>query len=172
MIDFKLYLVTGRAFCAPRPLESVVDEACAAGVRAVQLREKDLSGRELHGLAVVLRDVTRRRGSRLLINDRADVALGVGAEGVHCPESGLPVGVVRGVWPSKAGFGEPQGLEALSVVARGSGVPVLAIGGITPENAPLCLEKGAAGVGVISAVLSAGDVPRAVQAFRRSLGGL
>jgi len=206
MIDFKLYLVTNRALCAFGTLETVVDRACGAGIRAVQLREKGLSGRALHGLALTMREVTRRRASRLFINDRADIALGVGADGVHCPESGLPVRVARRVCPgalvgasahsleraaeagaagadfvlfgpvfptpSKESFGEPQGLKALSVVARDAGVPVFAIGGITPENAALCLDQGAAGVGVVSAILSAKDVPAAVEAFRRSLGGL
>lgn len=206
MIDFKLYLVTDRALCASWTLEAVVDRACGAGVRAVQLREKDLPARALHDLAVTVRQVTRRRDSRLFINDRADIALGVGADGVHCPENGLPVRVARRICPkalvgasahgleraveagaagadfvlfgpvfptpSKARFGDPQGLDVLSQVARDAGIPVFAIGGITPENAPLCLERGAAGVGVISAILSARDVPAAVEAFRRSLGQL
>jgi thiamine-phosphate pyrophosphorylase len=206
MIDFRLYLVTDRAVCASGTLETVVDRACAAGVRAVQLREKDLSAKALHELAVKMRDVTRRRRSRLFINDRADIALGVGADGVHCPEGGLPVRVTRRIFPealvgasahslerakeaaaagadfvlfgpvfatpSKARFGKPQGLDALAIVARDAGVPVFAIGGITPENAHLCLEMGASGVGVISAILAAEDVPSAVEAFRRCLGGL
>jgi len=206
MIDFKLYLITSRALCASGALETAVAEACRAGVRAVQLREKDLSGRALHSLAVTMREVTKRAESKLLINDRADIALGVGADGVHCPENGLPVRVARQVHPealvgasahsleraaaagasgadfvlfgpvfptpSKAKFGEPQGLDALSIVARDAGVPVIAIGGITPENAHLCLEKGAAGVGVVSAIMSARDVRAAVEAFRSSLGSL
>ena len=206
MIDFKLYLITSRALCGAGPVETVVGQACGAGVRAVQLREKDLSGNELYSLAVAIREVTKRAGSKLFVNDRADVALAVGADGVHCPENGLPVAVARRVCaevlvgasahsqeraveavtsgadfvlfgpvfptPSKAKYGDPQGLEALAGVARNAGVPVFAVGGITPENADLCLERGAAGVGVISAVLSAEDVPGAVEAFRRSLGTL
>jgi thiamine-phosphate pyrophosphorylase len=206
MIDFKLYLITDRSLCTTRRLETVVAEACGAGVRAVQLREKDLSGSELYSLAVAMREVTKRVGSKLFVNDRTDVALGVGADGVHCPENGLPVAVARRVYPealvgasahsleraieagnsgadfvlfgpvfptpSKARYGEPQGLDALSGVAKNVGVPVFAVGGITPENAHACLEKGAAGVGVISAMLSAEDVPGTVEAFRRSLGAL
>jgi thiamine-phosphate pyrophosphorylase len=206
MIDFKLYLVTSRSACVSGPLESVVDQACGAGVRAVQLREKDLSGGDLHNLAVKMREVTRRNEARLFINERADIALGVGADGVHCTESGLPVDLARRLCPdglvgasshsleraaeagtagadfvlfgpvfptpSKAKYGDPQGLDALAAVARGVGVPVFAIGGITPDNARLCLEKGAAGVGVISAILSAEDVPAVVEAFRSSLGSL
>ena len=206
MIDFKLYLITSRTLCAAGPLETVVGQACGAGVRAVQLREKDLSGRAFYSLAVTMREVTKRTGSKLFINDRTDVALGVEADGVHCPENGLPVRVARRVYPealvgasahsleraveagtsgagfvlfgpifptpSKAKYGEPQGLDALSVVAKNAGVAVFAVGGITPENAHLCMEKGAAGVGVVSAILSARDVPGMVEAFRRSLGAL
>jgi thiamine-phosphate pyrophosphorylase len=82
---FHLYLVTDRHRTAGRPLLEVIEAALRGGVDAVQLREKDLSGGALFELAGQLRELTRRHGARLLINDRIDIALAVGADGVHLP---------------------------------------------------------------------------------------
>lgn len=82
-VDFRVYLITDRREAVGRPLVEVVKRAVQAGIRGVQLREKDLSGRELYSLAQELRNVTAESGARLLINDRADIAAAVGADGVH-----------------------------------------------------------------------------------------
>lgn len=82
---FRLYLVTDRARTADRPLLALVEQALQGGVEAVQLREKDLSGTELFDLGCRLRELCRRYRARLLINDRIDIALAVGADGVHLP---------------------------------------------------------------------------------------
>lgn len=95
-VDFKLYLITDRRALAPgRSLGETVAAALAGGVRAVQLREKDLSPRELLPLALELRSLTRRFGARLLINDRIDLAQAVEADGVHLAGSSLPTTVAR-----------------------------------------------------------------------------
>jgi len=94
-IDFDLYLVTDRNQTAGRSLDLVVREALAGGVKAVQLREKDLSVRELLRLAGTFRSITAEFGARLLINDRVDVCLAVGADGVHLRAGSLPVPAVR-----------------------------------------------------------------------------
>jgi thiamine-phosphate pyrophosphorylase len=97
-LGFALYLVTDRAAVAGALPETV--EAClAAGVRAVQLREKDLPVRELFTLAGALRDTTRRHGARLIVNDRADVALATGADGVQRTHASMPVGALRSIAP-------------------------------------------------------------------------
>jgi thiamine-phosphate pyrophosphorylase len=91
-VDFRLYLITDRKLVAPRPLPDVCDAVLGAltsmfdgiGV-ALQLREKDLDGRELYELALALRPICTRHRARLLINDRIDVALAAGADGVHLP---------------------------------------------------------------------------------------
>lgn len=77
-----------------RPLEAWLDELAAAGVDAVQVREKDLSGRELFDLVARVR---RRLPSSVsvLVNGRLDVALAAAAEGVHLPAAGLPAGGLR-----------------------------------------------------------------------------
>jgi thiamine-phosphate pyrophosphorylase len=91
-----LYLITNRRqLPAGRTLLDTVEAALSAGVRMVQLREKDLPARELFTLAQQLRQVSRRYGALLLINDRIDVALAVEADGVHLGGQSLPVAVAR-----------------------------------------------------------------------------
>jgi thiamine-phosphate pyrophosphorylase len=81
----RLYLVTDRTRTCGRPLLDVVEAALQGGVDAVQLREKNLPAAELFSLACTLRELCRRYGARLLINDRVDVALAAKADGVHLP---------------------------------------------------------------------------------------
>lgn len=95
MVDFRLYLITDRHQTAGRELPAVVAAALAGGATCIQLREKDLSPRQLFDLAQELRMLTRRHGARLLINDRIDVALAVGADGVHLGVNSLPVAAAR-----------------------------------------------------------------------------
>ena len=95
-IDFTLYLITDRHQVPPgRTLLATVEAALRGGVRAVQLREKDLSAAELLPLARELRDLTRSYHARLLINDRVDVALAIDADGVHLGGHALPPAVAR-----------------------------------------------------------------------------
>lgn len=91
MIDFKLYLITDRTLTGYRTLYDVIDEACGAGVRAVQLRERDLDPLQLFNYAKQIRSVTKKYNARLFINDRIDIALAVDAEGVQLRETSVPV---------------------------------------------------------------------------------
>ena len=117
-LTFRLYLITDRA-ATPRPLADVVEECLAAGLRAVQLREKDMPVRELYGVAEMLRESTRRHGAALIVNDRMDVALAVGADGVQRTEHSLPVASLRAlaappflVGASVHAVAEAEGAEA------------------------------------------------------------
>ena len=94
-VDFRLYLVTDRLRASGGDLLAAVGRALAGGVRAVQLREKDLPGREMHRLALALRQLTSRHGARLLVNDRVDVALAAEADGVHLGVASIPPGEAR-----------------------------------------------------------------------------
>lgn len=94
-IDFRLYLITDRKQ-TKIPLTDAVRLALKGGVKAIQLREKDLPIRELLELARTLRNITREYQAKLIINDRVDVALAVGADGVHLGhQSMLPEPVRR-----------------------------------------------------------------------------
>ena len=94
-IDFSLYLVTDRHQTGGRLLVPLLREAIAAGLRAVQLREKDLATRPLLLLAEEVLRLTREHGAWLLINDRVDLTMALGADGVHLRSDSLPVSVAR-----------------------------------------------------------------------------
>jgi thiamine-phosphate pyrophosphorylase len=95
-MDFCFYLITNRrALAGGRSIEEALTLAMEGGVRGILLREKDLPDRELFSLAGNVRDLTRRHGVRLLISGRVDVAMAVGADGVHLGGQSLPVKAAR-----------------------------------------------------------------------------
>jgi len=94
-VDFRLLLVTDRHQTNGRPLVSLLQRVLTAGAPAIQLRERDLSARELVTLAREAQAVTASRRSQLLINDRIDVALALEGVGVHLRANSLPVSVAR-----------------------------------------------------------------------------
>ncbi len=87
-------LITDRKACGKK-LSDIVEQAVEGGVGTVQLREKDLSTRDLHSLAKEIRAITEKKGVNLIINDRVDIAIAVDADGVHLGWQSLEVGVVR-----------------------------------------------------------------------------
>lgn len=148
--------------------------AVAEGVEMIQVREKDMKARDLFALVRGVVDIASRSVTKVLVNDRLDVALAAGADGVHLPADGLPVALARpliglvGVSTHTLGevriaeaegadfviFGPvfdtpgktPAGLEKLTEVARDARIPIFAIGGITMENAGEALAAGAQGI--------------------------
>jgi len=128
-----LVLVTDRHATAGRDLLEVVVRALDAGLPAVQLREKDLAGRALLGLAEALRAATARTRAALFVNDRLDVALAVGADGVHLGVESLPVGVARGMLPPGALIGVST--HSLPELAAGAGADFAFFGPVYPTPA-------------------------------------
>ncbi len=101
-MNFKLYLIGDRKlFPNEDAYLDAVEKALRCGVKAFQLREKDMSDRELFYLAEKFRDLTEKYRALLFINDRIDIALAVSANGVHLPQNGFPADVVRKVWKSQ-----------------------------------------------------------------------
>ncbi len=129
MIEFKLYLITDRRlFSAQNDLLTAVEEALLAGVRAVQLREKDLSTRELLEMADRFREITGRHNAKLFINDRLDIALNVEADGVHLGQSGIPVHAVRKVVKDKFLIGCSTHSEKEAMEAEEGGADFITFG--------------------------------------------
>jgi len=95
----RLLVITDRRLAAPRNLTEVVGAALSAGARAVQLRNKGDSARDLLTAGAELRALTRAAGALLVVNDRLDVALALEADGVHLGPDDLPVAAARAVAP-------------------------------------------------------------------------
>jgi thiamine-phosphate pyrophosphorylase len=110
-INFRLYIVTDRHEAAGRDLEEIMAAAAQGGAGAIQLREKDLSARDLYALGVRLQAALSPYGVPLLINDRLDVALALNAAGVHLAGHSLPTAVARRV----LGAGKLLGVSTHSV---------------------------------------------------------
>jgi thiamine-phosphate pyrophosphorylase len=182
--------------------------AAAAGVDWVQIREKDLSGRDL--LELAREAVAGRTLARVIVNDRLDVALAAGAAGVHlgreslsardvvrwCRGGNAPSEFVVGVschsledareaesagasyiffgpvfdTPSKRGMGEPQGVARLAEICGSVTIPVMAIGGVSDENAGQCIRAGAAGIAAIRMFQEARDGAAMEGAVKRLRG--
>ena len=191
---FLLYYITdrlqfpGTARAQIERLLEKITECASAGIDLIQLREKDLTTRELEALATrAVAAIPAGSFSRLLISSRIDVAIACGAHGVHLPANSLSPSEARSIFArvgisapviaisthadsevksaeshgadfavfgpifGKAGVASPSGLAHLAAVSgrvqtSSSPLPVLALGGVTLEKAPACLEAGAAGV--------------------------
>jgi thiamine-phosphate pyrophosphorylase len=154
VLGFGLYLVTDRHI-ARRPLPEVVEECLGAGLAAVQLREKDLPVRAVLALARDLGQLTRARGARLLVNDRADVALALGADGVQRTHDSLPVAALRLIAPSPFLVGASVHTEAEARDAAAAGADFLVFGPVydTPSKRPYGPPQGLTALGrVVQAV--------------------
>jgi thiamine-phosphate pyrophosphorylase len=150
------------------------ERAIRAGVELIQIREKDLPARELFELVCRIRDLAGETSTRILVNDRLDIALAAGIDGLHLPANGLSPDRVRplvkvlgvsihsleeAIRAERASadfivFGpvfetpgkSAVGLEPLKGIAASVNIPVLAIGGVTAANAQEALAAGAAGI--------------------------
>jgi len=198
----RVYAVLTERLCR-MPWRETAEALLAGGVDALQLREKELPAGELLRRARVLRRLTADADTLLIVNDRPDVAILCGADGVHVGQEDLPVVEVRrlvgpemllglsvdSVEEAKAVVREPvdylgvgpayptsskevafgRGIDAIRDVCAAVDLPVVAIGGITPDNAEEAIAAGATGVASISALCSAPDPAAAARAMRRAV---
>ncbi|KUK10484.1 MAG: Thiamine-phosphate synthase [Clostridia bacterium 41_269] len=91
LTDLGVYLVTGQELSVGRSTLEVVTKAVEGGINTVQLREKNMSTRELVALGKEVRRITKEYGVILIINDRVDVAMAVEADGVHLGQDDFPI---------------------------------------------------------------------------------
>ena len=195
----KLIAITDALHGSAEKLVSRAVEAVEGGATCIQLRLKDVTPRELAGIA---RAMLKQIRVPLIINDRADVAIAVGAAGCHLGADDIPVSAVRklappgfvigcsvgsdaevsasadadyaGIGPvfttsTKHDAGRAIGLEGFSSLASKVGIPAVGIGGITAENARSVIEAGAAGVAVVSSIFSARDVKSAATSIAHAI---
>jgi len=175
-----------------------------AGISLIQLREKNLPARMLHELTMRAVDIVRGSSTKLLVNDRADIAAATGADGVHLTSTSLSAATVRATFGnefligvsshtpaearaargegadfavfgpvfetvSKRIYGNPLGLSRLTeVTTELAPFPILALGGVTLENAAGCLRAGAAGIAGISLFSNVDQLKHVVQTVTSS----
>lgn len=128
-----LYLVTSQALSAGRPTLDIVQAAVDAGVTLVQLREKDMVLRDYVVLAQQVRALTARAGALLIVNDRVDVALAVGADGVHLGQDDFPVPQARRLGPELIIGASTHNVEE-ALRAQNEGASYINIGPIYPTG--------------------------------------
>lgn len=130
----RLYLVTDQGSAVGRTLSDVVSAAVQGGVTCVQLREKHLSTRDFLAQALALKALLRPLRIPLVINDRLDIALACGAEGVHLGQSDMPVLQARRLLPPHVFIG--WSVETMDDVVRSASLPVDYLG-VSPIHATL-----------------------------------
>lgn len=146
-MPLRICYITDRRALGPRPVATVIQEAVRAGVDLVQVREKDLATRPLTDRVESARAAARGTATRLVVNDRLDVALALGAAGVHLGTQSLPAGAVRKVVPRDflVGVSCHSLDEALAAEAAGADYALLGPIFETPSKLaygpPLGIEK-------------------------------
>jgi thiamine-phosphate pyrophosphorylase len=155
-LDGDLYVVTDRHQTGGRPLCAVVEAALRGGAPAFQLREKDLTPRDLYPLALEMRQLTQAYGARLLINDRIDVALAVNADGVHLTSVSLPANVARQLLGPDRLIGVSTHNAAEAQAAAEGGADFLVFGPVffTPSKAPYGQPVGLEALRAVRAMVS------------------
>lgn len=142
-VPWRLMLVTDR-HRAKRPFLEVIEEACAAGIGAIQLREKDLTVKEYHFLAQRVHAITRRHGVPLIINNHIGVALALETEGLHLGGRSLPLDAARRLLPEEMLLGATaHNLEEV-LVANAMNADYLTFGPVfdTPNRKGFTTEQG------------------------------
>ncbi|MCH5265574.1 MAG: thiamine phosphate synthase [Lachnospiraceae bacterium] len=129
-IDYTLYLCTDRRIMTADTIEESVELAIKGGATVVQLREKECSSLEFFQMAERVKEITDAYEIPLLINDRVDIALAVGADGVHLGQTDLPVQAARGLLGSDKIVGATANTVELAVKAWKSGADYLGVGDI------------------------------------------
>jgi thiamine-phosphate pyrophosphorylase len=132
--DLLLYAVTDRYWLKGRPLSEAVRESLEGGVTFLQLREKDLDDRHFYEEAVILQDMAREYGVPFVVNDNVDIALRMGADGVHVGQSDMEAGDVRAlIGPDKILGVSAQTVEQ-AVLAEKRGADYLGVGAVFPTG--------------------------------------
>ena len=163
-LDTTLYFITDSTTVPQEHFLPIVEAACKGGATIVQLREKDKSTREYMDLAKDVHEITARYGIPLIIDDRVDVALAIGAEGVHVGQSDMPVRLARSLMGNSKIVGAttktvPQALEAYE-----QGADYLGCGAIYPTTTHVKT--------VITPIETLKDVVKAVPIPVNAIGGL
>jgi thiamine-phosphate pyrophosphorylase len=125
-----LYLCTDRLLSLGRPITEALEAAIAGGVTMVQLREKNASTREFYEIALSVQKITRKHGIPLVVNDRLDIALAIGAEGLHIGQSDMPLQIARRIAGEKMFIGVSAHTVEQARLAEQEGADYLGVGAV------------------------------------------
>ena len=153
----KLYVIPDRRVGAPRSIEEQAALALDGGATMIQLRDKEMSGRELYETACRLSALCRSRGAAFVVNDRFDIALAAGAHGVHLGQEDLPVSVVRRIVPAGFLVGATAHSTEEGRLAEEQGADYVGIGAAFPTGTKTVASV--IGVGGVRAIREALSLP-------------
>ena len=131
-IDYTLYVCTDRGLMSSKTIEESVEKAIKGGAGVIQLREKDASGHSFYSIAESVHTITRQYGVPLIINDRVDIALAIGAEGVHVGQEDIPAKAVRSIIGPQMLLGVSASTVEEAVEAERDGADYLGVGAMNP----------------------------------------
>ena len=200
-LDYTLYLVTDQNLMSTESLPSAVEQAILGGCTMVQLREKSGASLDFYNIAKEIKDLTDSYGIPLIINDRIDIALAVGARGVHVGQSDIPASIARKIIGddmilgvsattlAEAETAQRDGADYLGIgamfptdtkpdafyvsaeelikIRQAIRLPLVVIGGINKNNAPMMKKAGVDGLAVVSAIISQPDIKKAAEEIKR-----
>ena len=148
--DTDLYVVITGAFCAGRHPLDVLDACLDAGVRLVQMREKEGSDLDLFRLGRVFREKTKAAGALMIIDDRVDLALALDADGVHLGQSDLPIAEARRIAPELV-LGASSHNPDEAITAQNAGASYVNIGPVYPTQTK-SVPTGVVGLDMVDAI--------------------
>ena len=159
-----VYLISDFSRHPETPITEQIEKALQGGIRAFQLREKDLSPKELLAQAIEIKPVIKKYGAKLFINDRADIAEIAGADGVHLTEASVPAGVIKDKFPNLI-VGVSTHAKEGALLAEAEGADFITFSPIyeTPSKVHYGLPQG---------LTKLGQVVKAVQLPVLALGGI
>ena len=162
--SMKLYLVTDSTGLTEALFLEKIERALKGGVTMVQIREKDKSTREYMELGKKVHEITRKYGVPLIVDDRIDVAMAIGAEGVHLGQSDMPVDIARKIVGDKMIIGATTKTVEQAKIACEQGADYLGVGAIYPTTTKVKT--------VLTSVDTLKDICRAVPIPANAIGGL
>ena len=133
-LDYSLYLVTDRLRMSTRTLDEAVEQAIIGGCTMVQLREKDISSLDFYVLALETKKITDRYDIPFIINDRIDIAMAVGAAGVHIGQKDIPADIAREVIGKDMLLGVSVSSVGEAINAVKAGADYLGVGAMFPTG--------------------------------------
>lgn len=132
-IDLSLYLVTEESI-AIEELTKIIAESVSGGVSIVQLREKNNSSLSFYKKASALKQLLNELSIPLIINDRVDIALAVGADGIHIGQDDLPLPVVKKMVPEDMIVGVSVSTLEEALEAERNGADYIGVGSVFPTK--------------------------------------